>query len=350
MSWFSSNYDKALLGGGALVALGTLYFGWSQLQTSDEDFSNNLMGGGKVNAAVDGAEKIAQASQSMALDHGWKPGDFEGREVNLFTGIPLFIKRDSGGQPIDLLKDSPVHPPITNDFWLNHRLDPGYADSPQRDPDGDGFSNLEEFRDKTDPNKLDDHPLLFKKLRYIRDESVAWVLRPGYLGQGGAMPMRYTDSNGLKNNAGAADPVKPGDLFFANGAAQGRFKYLGHVKRQQMNEAINVVEEVTFARVEDQKTNKDKKVYELPAPLAKAKQGPFVQHDRSAVLVLEALGLGGKEMVIEENTRFSLPAGQKQKPYLLKTVNPAQIVVEFIDSSGKKVTETIQKGAFPIIP
>ena len=347
MSWFSSNYDKALLGGGALVALGTLYFGYTQLQSADEDFSNKLMGAGKVNAAVDGAEKIAQASQSMALDHGWKPGDFEGREVDLFTGIPLFLKRDGGGQPIDLLKDSPVHPPITNDFWLKYRLDPGFADSPQRDPDGDGFSNLEEFRDETDPTDRDDHPLLFKKLRYVKDQSVAWVIRPGFLGQNGEMPMRFKDGNGMANNAGAGAPIKPGELFFANGVAQGRFKYLGHVERKEMNQAIGVQETVTYARIEDQKANKDKVVYEIPAPLSEAKQKPYIQHDRSAVLKLEALGQGGKEMVIEENTRFSLPAGEKQKPYLLKSVTPKEIVVEFVDSEGNKVTETIDLGALP---
>ena len=66
-------------------------------------------------------------------------------------------------------------------------------------------------------------------------------------------------------------------------------------------------------------------------------------------LKLEALGQGGKEMVIEENTRFSLPAGQNKKPYLLKSVTPKEIEVEYVDESGQKVTETIDLGALPKI-
>lgn len=347
MSWFSTNYHKALLGGAAVITLGLLFFGWSQLGNADEDFSENLTGFGKVNTGVNGAEKIAKASQSMALDHGWKQGEFDGRKVDLFTGIPLFIKRDSGGQAIDLLKDQPIHPPIPNDFWLKYRLDPGFADSPQRDPDGDGFSNLEEYRDETDPTERDDFPLLIKKLRYVKDESVAWLLKPGFLGQDGDMPMKYEDTNGFKNSAGAGNPVKPGQLFFANGAAQGRFKYLGHVKREEMNEAINVMEEITFARIEDQKANKEGDVYEIPAPLKQGQRAKFIQYDRSAVLVLEALGQGGKQMVVEENTRFALPADAEEKQYLLKLVTPDKIVVEYPDSEGNPAEVEIQKGAMP---
>lgn len=345
MSWFSSNYDKALLVAGALIAVIMLYFGWSRLQGSDVDFSKHLMGGGKLNAGVDGAEKIAQAMQSKALDHGWKPGDFESREVDLFTGIPLFIQRDKADQALDLLKGPQVHPPIDNAFWLQYRIDPGFADSPQRDPDGDGFSNLEEFNDGSDPTDPDDHPPLLDKLRFVQDVTVSWLLKPGFLGQEGTMPMKYEDTKGFKNNASAANPVKPGQLFFANGAAQGRFKYLGHVKKEQMNPAINVMEEITLARIEDQKANKIGVIYEIPAPLKTGQKSKFIQHDRSAVMKLEALGQGGKEMIIEENTRFSLPAGKEEKPYLLKSVEPGKITVEYTDSDGQKRTDEILKGA-----
>ncbi len=345
MSWFSSNYDKALLAGGGLISLGLLYFGWSQSQLSGKEFSDRLMGGGKIKTGVEGAEEIAFTSQSMTLDHGIKrPVAEDGRLVDMMTGVPLFIKRDTNGQAIDLFKDQPVHPPIPNDWWLKYGVDPGFADSPLQDPDGDGFTNLEEFRGGTDPTDPSSHPALIGKLRFIEDETVSWLLRPGFLGQNGAMPMKFEDIKGLKNNAGAADPLKPNQLFFNNGAAQGRFKFLGHVKRKVMNPAINVEEEIVFARVEDQKPNKDKKVYEIPAPLKAGDRAKHIQHDRSAVLVLEALGQGGKQFVIEENTRFSLPAGQAEKPYLLKSVTPDKIVVEFPIEGGLKREVEIAKG------
>lgn len=347
MSWFSNNYHKALLAGAAVVTLGLLYFGWSQMQSSGDEFSAKPMGAGKVNTAVAGAERIAVAGQSMALDHGWKQGEFDGRHVNLFTGIPLFIKRNTEGQAIDLLKDSPVHPPIPNSFWLDYGVDPGFADSPLRDDDNDGFSNLEEWRDETDPTDADDHPLLIKKLMFVRDESVAWVLRPGFIGQDGSIPMKYSDGRGFKNNAGAGSPVKPGEVFFANGAAQGRFKLIGHAERKEMNKAINVEETIIYARIEDMKDNKSGNIYEIPAPLSVAKQNAFIQHDRSAVLVLQALGKAGKEIVIEENTRFALPADADKKQYLLKSVSPDKIVVEYPGPDGNPIPVEILKGSLP---
>ena len=350
MSWLSSHYDKALLGGGAVITLGLLYFGWSQLQDANGDFSDKPRGEGELNAAVEGAERIAVATQSMALDHGWKQAEFDGRPVNLFTGIALFIKRDTAGQAIDLLKDDPVHPGIENSFWLDYRVDPGFADSPQRDEDGDGFSNLEEYRDQTDPTDATDHPPLIKKLLFVQDESVSWLLKPGFLGQNGDMPMTYEDTRGFKNKAGAATPVKPGELFFANGAVQGRFKYLGHVKRQWVNPAINIEETVTYAQVEDQKDNKAGAKYEIPAPLKDRDRPDHIQHDRSAVLELKALGQGGKTMVIEENTRFALPADAQNKEYLLKSVSPEKIVVEYPGPDGQRLEVTIDKGSLPRIP
>ena len=138
MSWFNSNYHKALLGAGALIAVGLLYFGWSQLQLSGDDFGDRLKGIGKINTGVDGAEEIAFASQSMDLDHGIKQSvTADGRNVDLFTGIPLFIKRGTNGMAIDLLKGEEVHKGIKNEFWLTYRIDPGFADSPLQDPDAD---------------------------------------------------------------------------------------------------------------------------------------------------------------------------------------------------------------------
>ncbi|NIP94158.1 MAG: hypothetical protein GWO24_12170, partial [Akkermansiaceae bacterium] len=68
------------------------------------------------------------------------------RTITNFVGTSLFLKKNSD-LAIDLGDESnaEVHPPIPNQWWLDYRIDPGYADSPQRDPDQDGFTNFEEF-------------------------------------------------------------------------------------------------------------------------------------------------------------------------------------------------------------
>src|SRR5690606_36077504 len=141
-----------------------------------------------------------------------------GRPVDLFTGIPLFIKRDAPQTAIDLQKDAPVHAPIPNTWWIENRLDPGFADSPQRDPDGDGFTNLEEYNAKTNPNDPTSHPPLLAKLMYQKDESLSWVLRPGFDVGDGAFTFVYKEDGGKQNRATAASPVNPGDVFFSSGA------------------------------------------------------------------------------------------------------------------------------------
>ena len=161
MSWFSKNYEKAALGGAVVLALGTVYLGWSKYESVQADFGTGLKGKGNSNTAVTAADLIPKALASGKRDQSWTQADLAGRPVDLFTGIPLFVSSKSPETPIDLLNktEAPVHPPIPNSWWIENRLDPGFADSPSRDPDQDGFSNLDEFNAKTDPNNAKKFPL-----------------------------------------------------------------------------------------------------------------------------------------------------------------------------------------------
>jgi len=192
-------------------------------------------------------------------------------------------------------------------------------------------------------------PPLISKLRYLKDESKAWLIAPGFVGQRGAMPFKYEDTSGLKNRAAAAEPIWPGELFFADGPAKGRFKYLGIDEREELNPAINVEERITYALVEDQKPNKKGMVYELPSPMTQRNRPKHIQYDRSAVLMLEPMRKGDKLMTVEENTRFALPFDAKTKDYLLKSVTPYEIVVEYTDAKGKRTEVTIKKGQLPVM-
>ena len=347
MSWLSKNYEKAAVGGAVVVALGLGYLGWSKLNAVGEDFGAGLRGSGNNQTAVQAADLIPKAIQSLRLDRSWTQSRDGDRLVDLFTGISLFVASTAPEQPIDLLKDAPVHPPIPNTWWIEKRLDPGFADSPQRDPDGDGFSNLEEFTASTDPNSLKSHPPLIAKLRYLNDDSLTWVLRPGF-GSDGKFPMNYEDSQGRRNRISAAEMIGPDEIFFKEDPAKDRFKLLGHEKRNQLNPRTSVEVEVTIVRIEDQRHNKKGTVYEFPSPLGDdARKNNFLQYDRSAVLRLEAIGLGTQEFKIEENTAFALPPDAPSKDYLLKSVTPDSIVVEYNDAQGTRQTVQIAKGGLP---
>lgn len=351
MSWFSKNYEKAALGGAVAVALGLGYLGWTKIGAVETDFPNNLSGTGKGDPAVTGADLIPKAEQSIKIDRSWTQGiDPNGeRAVDLFTGVPLVIKSSEPDKAIDPIKDAPIHDPIPNTWWLDNRIDPGFADSPSRDPDGDGFSNLEEFEAKTDPNNPKSVPALLAKLKFVKDETLTWALRPTY-GSEGAFPFNYADSKRQTNRMPAGEYVKPNETFFPKGPMTNRFKLLGSETRKEMNKRINEELEVTYVRIEDQKPNKKGKVYEIPAPLSEERMNEFAQFDRTAVFALEALGEGGNEFKVEENTPFGLPSSSDKKDYLLKEVTPDKVVVEGPDGKGGRVTVEISKGSMPTMP
>ncbi|MCX6875740.1 MAG: thrombospondin type 3 repeat-containing protein [Verrucomicrobia bacterium] len=345
MSWFSQNYEKAAVGGAAVAALGFAFLGWFKVGSVPTDFNANTQGSGSNDSSIPSADLVPMALASLALNHAWTQAETDGRIVDLFTGIPLYIERDRPDKPLDLLKSPAIHSPIPNPWWIEHRLDPGFADSPNRDADGDGYTNLEEFKGKTDPNDPKSHPPLIAKLMFEKDDSLNWFIRPGFP-DGDKFTFKYGDTAGGKNQTKTGITVKPGELFFADGVMKNRFKYLGMDKRMEMNNATHTEMEVIYAKIEDQIPNKKGALYEIPQ-FPEGRIQEFSKYDRSAILSLEAIGSEGKKETIKENTTFGLPFDSPKKDYLLKKVTPEQIEVEYPDTKGEKKSVTIRKGAFP---
>ena len=104
---------------------------------------------------------------------------------------------------------------------------------------------------------------------------------------------------------------------------------------------------MTIVRVEDQRPNKKGTIYEFPSPLSEERMNEHLKYDRTAILTLEALGQQGKEFKVEENTTFALPSDGAKKDYLLKSVTPNSITVEYTDAAGEKKSVTINKGSLP---
>jgi hypothetical protein len=356
MSWFSQNYEKAAIGGAALIAVGFTICGWLKKGNVQADFSANTQGAGNNDPSIPNADLVPKAKSSLGLNRTWVQAEAENRAVDLFTGIPLHIARDHPDKPVDLRASGSIHPPIPNIWWIDKGLDPGFADAPSRDDDHDGYSNLEEFNGKTDPKDPKSHPPLLDKLKYHTDESVKWFIRPGYQ-EGVKSPFKYGDDGGVgaggvlsyKNKTKEpATAVAPDEIFFADGVAKERFKYLGSVKRRELNKAINMEVELTFAKIEDQKENKKGIVYEILHNFPEGDVQKWVQFDRKAVFSLEAIGGEGKEEKIEENTRFGLPFDSPNKDFLLKKVTADGVEIETTEAAtGTKKTLTIRKGSFP---
>ncbi len=348
MSWFAKNYEKAAIGGAAVVALGLAYAGWSKIGAVETDFSATTKGVGKNDPAVAGADLIPKAIASMGLDRTVKQAMADDRAVDTFTGIPLFVSRDNPTEGLDLIDGEKVHDEIPNTWWLEHKIDLGFADSPERDEDEDGFSNLEEFKGNTNPSDSKSHPLLLAKLKLVEVETFTWFVRPGFEVEAGKFSFSYGDSKGLENKTGTAVPVPVGGLFFAKEPSMNRFKFLGTKVRREMNKKVNEEMDITYHQIEDQKPNKKGTVYDIPN-FPDQRAAEFAKNDYTAVFSLEALGLAGQDFKVEENTPFALPQDAKEKNYLLKSVTPEKVEVEYTAPDGTKQTVEIPKGSMPKI-
>jgi Bacterial TSP3 repeat len=345
MSSISKNYEKALLVAAVVVALALAWFGWSRFGQVENEFQSAMTGSGSNAVAVKDAELIPKAQSLHVSDHGWSQSVAHKRPIDLFVGIPLFVRAGSP-DPVDLIKDPPVHEPIPNEWWLVHRIDPGYSDSPAKDPDNDGFTNTEEFQAQTDPNDSSSVPPVIAKLSYLRDESLGWVLRPSF-GDAGSFPFNYRDTKNQTNKTGAADMIKPGGLFFAKEPMANRFKLVGSEVRKELSKATGSEKEITWVKIEDQKENKKGTMYEFPSPLSEDRMNEHLKFDRTAVFALLALGLNSKEFRVEENTAFGLPANSPKKDYLLKSMTPNSVIVEYPAPDGSRKTVEIPRGGLP---
>jgi len=98
------------------------------------------------------------------------------RQVDLFLSIPLV---ESGGRIIDMDDpDAPLlRPPVSNAWLMNNNLDFLNSGILSIDSDGDGFTNLEEWHAKTDPNDPSSHPPYAEKLKFLGREQTEYTLR-----------------------------------------------------------------------------------------------------------------------------------------------------------------------------
>lgn len=329
MSWISDHYEKAALAGTLLLAVALGYTGLQSKNAVDEDFGDIPRGDGRNDPSVRDGDKVATAKSSLQIKQQVIKGEIDGRPVDLFTGVPLFVNKNNLKEPVDLEKSADIHSAIPNQWWIDYRIDPGFGDSPQRDEDQDGFTNLEEFQAKTDPTDNRSHPNLVHKLVFLKHDSIEWYVRPnGYpTVEDPKMNFTYKDTKKHETKTDAAAPIAINGTFFSEGVAKDRFKYLGFENKRERDERLDAEVDITIIRIEDLKPNKKGTIYELPANFRTNEVRKFSKFDRTAVLSLQALGLNGKEFKVEELTDFALPEGSENKRYRMMEVHPDRIVV-----------------------
>ncbi|WP_193210457.1 Amuc_1099 family pilus-like system protein [Luteolibacter marinus] len=350
MSQLPKNFEKMLLGGACVAAVGLAALGFMKSGAVETDFDHSLAGSGKDDVGIPEAAATTKAINSLKSNRVIEPGDDDGRPVDIFVGIPLFADKNNPNKPVDLIDGKEVHEGIPNRWWIETGADITFANSPDRDDDGDGYTNREEYEGKTHPVDAKSYPPLINKLAYLKDESIQWYVQFGFESGGkwapnilGVMP----DGKAFKSRVSAVEMLEVGDTFFEDGPFAGRFKFTGMTEKEVTSERTQLTQTKRIGLYEDLKPNKAGTKYESEQSLPKAQLDASAYYDRTAVLELQAIGEEGTQFKVEEGTKFALPSGGDEKNYLLKTVTPESIVVEYTDADGKTQTKEISKGGTP---
>jgi hypothetical protein len=178
MNWVKQKYDILILAVATLLLVSNA--GWIVMNRMEPSVVQTSLIVPKENAipalSLDAVRQAAALADSPAK---WKSS------ADLPEGTPergsLLVSRRyllKDGKLIDPLAEGSeqLHPPITNDWLLANGLDYTDMNIKEKDSDGDGFSNLEEFEKKTNPNDPKDAPASFNKLKMVGFKPVPFRL------------------------------------------------------------------------------------------------------------------------------------------------------------------------------
>jgi hypothetical protein len=178
MNWVKQKYDIVILAVATLLLVSNA--GWIVMNRMEQSAVQTSLIVPKENAIPAlSLDAVRQASVLADSPAKWKSGS------DLPEGTPergsLLVSRRyllKDGKLIDPLSEGSeqLHPPITNDWLLANGLDYTDMNIKEKDSDGDGFSNLEEFEKKTNPNDPKDAPASFNKLKLVGFKPVPFRL------------------------------------------------------------------------------------------------------------------------------------------------------------------------------
>lgn len=159
MSWIRSNYDRvAVLAAALFLFASSLLIMRNMLQLGENLGARQTPPWLKMAMPPPKAVELEQAMEKLRQPAQWT---FRGRS-GLFVPEKHFI--GANGFPATL-QTSEVHPPVPNEWLEQFELPIADANVLSQDPDADGFTNLEEWQNRTNPNDKHSHPVFVAKLK-----------------------------------------------------------------------------------------------------------------------------------------------------------------------------------------
>jgi len=158
MTWIRANYDRLAVFTAAFFLFVSALF----ITRNAWQFADNLgiqqAPPPKPAAPPPKAVEMEQAMEKLKQPAQWT---FSSRS-GLFVPEKHFIA--GNGLPATL-QTTEVHPPVPNEWLEEFNLPIADADVLTQDPDADGFTNLEEWQNHTNPTDKSSHPAFIAKLK-----------------------------------------------------------------------------------------------------------------------------------------------------------------------------------------
>lgn len=159
MNWIRAHYDRVTGLAGALFFLSSvLLVAWNVSQFSKNFLALPLAPLPKPALPSPKAVEMEQAVEQLGQPAQWT---YSGRS-GLFVPEKHFI--GGSGFPTTL-QTTEVHPPVPNEWLEEFGLPIAEGDVLTHDPDADGFNNLEEWQNHTNPTDKNSHPAFITKLK-----------------------------------------------------------------------------------------------------------------------------------------------------------------------------------------
>ena len=159
MDLVRAHYDRVLLILAALILFFCAISIWHRASGFSQNFPVIQVAPPKRTAAPPGkAAELAAAVEKLHQPSQWT---FSGKS-GLFVPEKHFV--GANGLPATL-QTTMVHPPVPNEWLEQFGLPIQDADVLEQDPDGDGFTNLDEWAGHTNPTDRNSHPDYVTKLK-----------------------------------------------------------------------------------------------------------------------------------------------------------------------------------------
>lgn len=325
MNWIKANYDRFLLGLAALALLscgGLLLSNALAFDTVFHELRGEVVKNEKI--PVNPVKQLEDQANHIKKPELWNPVVIEGRRQPLFTSIPYIAKPavdPNTGATVETLIDpetssEKIHEPIPNKWFLDHNLRDSLlaVDALTQDPDGDGFSNIEEFNANTDPSKKESHPAYTTKLYQRQFRQIPFRFR-------------FEARNGQVVQINPLDVADAGSQFLKVGqmVAGTKFKVVD-LKIQTGKNELGSITDTSVVTLENQETKE-----KILLPKEKDVDSP------SSFSILAYVWSEGQTLQLRKDQEFSLKPEENVK-YRLVDMSPAgATIVRLSDNETIKV-------------